>query len=183
MELGRIVKTFKSKKGNDVVIRYPCTDDLEAMMSFVNGLVEEETFLMINKKVTKKEEVKYLSESLKKIKEGKKIQLVVLVNGVYAGNCEIRRREKRQTHVGEIGIAIAKSFREEGIGSELMSALIEEGKKLGLRLLVLGCFENNPRALHVYEKLGFKRVGVVPGIFHYKGEYVGEVMFYLPLVT
>jgi len=182
MHFSRVIRTFTSKKGNKIVIRYPKPDDLDNMVTFVNGLVEEDTFLMLNKKITKKEESKYLNDSLNKIKIGKKIQIVALVNGKFAGNCEIRRRDKRQTHVGEIGVAVAAPYREEGIGSELLKTLIEEGKKLGLRLLVLGCFANNPRAIHVYEKLGFKRAGQIPGIYHYQGDYIGEELFYMHLV-
>ena len=181
MKQGQIVKIFKSKKGNNVVIRYPKSSDLDDMLKFVNDLVTEDTFLAIIKKITKKEEIKFLKKTLQKIKNRRKIFLVATVNGKYAGNCEIRRRERRQLHVGEIGIAIAKAYREEGIGTELIKSLIDEGKKLGLRLLVLGCFANNPRAIHVYESLGFKRAGLIPGVFNYKGEFIGENQFYLPL--
>ncbi|MEK7119576.1 MAG: GNAT family N-acetyltransferase, partial [Patescibacteria group bacterium] len=72
-------------------------------------------------------------------------------------------------------------YRQEGIGYQLLSTLIEEGKKAGLKLLILHCFENNDRALHLYEKLGFKRAGLVPGVYAYKGTFVGEVTLYLPL--
>lgn len=181
MKPGQIIKTFTSKKGNEVVIRYPKWEDLDDLVTFANNLVTEDTFIMLNKQITKDEESTWLSDTISKIEEGKKIHLVAVVNGKFAGNCEIRIRDKKQTHVGEIGISVASSFRQEGIGYQLLSKLIEEGKKKGLKLLILHCFENNDRALHLYEKMGFKRSGLVPGVYAHKGDYIGEVTLYLPL--
>jgi RimJ/RimL family protein N-acetyltransferase len=81
--------------------------------------------------------------------------------------------------VGEIGISVAAPYREEGIGTECMKALIGTAKQIGLKLLFLHCFENNPRAHHTYEKVGFVRAGSVPGMYSYKGDYLGEVTYYL----
>ena len=181
MKPEHIIKTFTSKKGNTVVIRYPKWEDLDKATRLANELVAENTFLMLSEKQTHEDEAKWLADSLLQIEQGKKIQLFVEVNDVYAGNCEIRIRDKRQSHVGEIGIALGKAYRDEGIGGELLSALIAEGKKAGLQLLILYCFETNDRALHLYEKLGFTRAGTVPGVYAYKGSFVGEVTLYLPI--
>ena len=182
MTPGQIIKTFKSKKGNDVIIRYPKWEDLDEATTLANELVKEEAHLMLSEKQTHEDEAKWLAESLVQIEQGKKIQLLVDVNDHYAGNAEIRVRDKRQSHVGEIGIALGKDFRDEGIGAELLTALIAEGKKAGLQLLILYCFQTNEQALHLYKKLGFTRSGIVPGIYAYKGDFVGEVTLYLPLV-
>ncbi len=181
MKPGQIIKTFKSKKGNKVVIRYPKWEDLDAVTKFVNDLIEEDTFLMLPEKQTHKSEASWMAKTFDDIENNKKIHIVAEVNDQYAGNCEIRIHDKRQTHVGDIGISIAKDYRDEGIGAELLAALIEEGKKAGLTLLILHCFETNDRALYLYEKLGFKRAGLVPGVYAYKGSYIGEVTLYLPL--
>lgn len=180
MTPGQIIKTFKNKKGNDVIIRYPKWEDLDAATALANKLVKEEAYLMLSEKQTRKDEAEWLSESFLQIEQGKKIQFFVDVNGHYAGNCEIRVRDKRQSHVGEIGIALGKDYRDEGIGAELLTTLIDEGKKAGLKLLILHCFETNDRALHLYEKLGFTRSGLVPGMYAYNGGFVGEVTLYLP---
>ncbi len=181
MTPGNIIKTFKSKKGQDVVIRYPKWEDLDDVLSFANNLVKEEAPLALSEVQTRAQEAKWMAESFEQIETGRKIKIVALVNGRYAGNCEIRVHDKRESHVGDIGIAIAHEFRDEGIGAELLSTLIEEGEKAGLRLLILHCFETNDRALHLYEKLGFVRAGLIPGMYAYKGAYVGEVTLYLPL--
>lgn len=181
MQPGHVIKSFKSKKGNEVIIRYPKWEDLDDVLAFANSLVEEEAPLALSEKQTRDDEAKWMAETFEKIETGKKIKLVATVNGKYAGNCEIRVHDKRESHVGDIGIALGYDFRDEGVGAELLASLIDEGKKAGLRLLILHCFDTNDRALHLYKKLGFTRSGLVPGMYHYKGGYVGEVTFYLPL--
>lgn len=39
----------------------------------------------------------------------------------------------------------------------MMKTLIEQGRAMGLKVLTLSAFENNKRAIHVYEKVGFKK--------------------------
>lgn len=182
MKPGQLVKTFTSKKGSNVVIRYLKENDLEDLLAYANGLISEDTYIALSgKKITNAQEKKYVSESLKKVNKDEKIHLVAFVNDKFASSAEVRRLDRRSTHVGEIGIAISKPFREEGIGTVLLQTLIDEAKKLGLTLLVLDCFECNNLALHVYQKLGFKKAGVLPGMFNYKNTFVGEVRMYLAI--
>lgn len=176
-------KTFVSKKGNKVVFRDLRPDDLSGMLSFANTLIAEDTFVELSgKRLTREEEEKTLKEALDQIKKGKKVWIVAEIHGKYSGSGELRIGSRRYAHGAEIGISLAKDYREEGIGTELLKTLIEEAKTLQLKLLTLNCFENNTRACHVYEKLGFKKAGIVPAAILYKNEYIGEVKFYLPLV-
>ena len=131
---------------------------------------------------TEEEEQQYVDSLISDMDAGKKIHLVVEVEGKYAGNAELRKLPHRKTHVGELGISLRKEFRENGIGTELLKTLIELGKERRLRLLVINVFETNHHALHIYQKLGFRRAGMVPGAIHFKNEYIGEVKMYLPLI-
>lgn len=183
MEFGKIVKTFKSKSGREVTFRYLSENDFEDSLAFANELIREDTFVgLCGKPLTRVEEKKWIQETLAAAKKGDTVHLIVLVEGRYAGNADIRRyRERRKKHVGNIGISLSAAYRDEGIGTQLIKTLIVEAKRMGLRLLTLGCFENNPRALHIYEKLGFKRTGIVPHAIFWKNSYVGEVLLYLSL--
>ena len=184
MKLGNTVKKFKSKKGKSVVVRYITWDDLDDILAFANSLIREDTFVMIHgKELSRDEEIDYLARSIKSVMKGKKIHLVILVDGKFAGNCEINQRRRRSKHVGDIGISIAKPFRDEGIGTELLKVLVEEGRKQKYKLLVLTLFDINRRARRVYEKLGFKSSGTTPGVYLYKEKYHGEITMYLPLAN
>jgi RimJ/RimL family protein N-acetyltransferase len=185
MEFGSVIKTFISKKGNTVVFRHLHPQDLDAMLSYINELIEEDTYIgMYGEKLTRAYEQEFLNESLKEIKEGVKRHIVVEVNGHYVGSAEVRAAHlRRKNHTADIGISLAKEFREEGIGTALMQVIIQEAKQMGLRILTLGCFENNPRALHLYERMGFITVGIVPEAIYFKGKYVGEVIMCLNIAN
>lgn len=182
MQAGKIVKTFTSKKGNQVVFRYPIKDDFEAVWGYACDLAEEDTTVELNEAPSREEEQTWFDEMLKDVTDGKKIHLQVLVSDTYAGSGEVRRGKYRRSHVGDVGLSLGAKYRGEGIGTELLGALIEEARGAGMRLLTLSCFETNDAALHVYEKLGFRKAGIIPGAIAYKGGFVGEVKLYLPLV-
>ena len=64
-------------------------------------------------------------------------------------------------HAAEIGIKICESsFQEKGLGRFVLSMLIRELFSGGYEKIILDTNKNNTRAQHVYEKLGFRRVGI-----------------------
>lgn len=182
MKSGTIIKTFISKKGNAVVFRSLRRKDLDGMLAYANALIREDTYIELSgKTLTREEEQKSLTDALLQIKEGKKIWIVVEINGVYSGSGEVRIGSRRHSHVGEIGISIAQQYRAEGIGTELLKTLVEQARVKKLRLLTLSCFEGNTAACYLYEKLGFQKGGVIPESILYKERYIGELKYYLPL--
>lgn len=68
----------------------------------------------------------------------------------------------RTRHAGEFGISIAKAFWGNGLGREMIEALIEWAeanpviRKLNLRVRV-----DNERAIRLYRSLGFVEEGVI----------------------
>jgi len=61
--LGQIVKKFVSKKGKEVVIRYPKWEDLEEFTRYINKLSKEDTFITFSgEEIKKEDEAKVLSE-------------------------------------------------------------------------------------------------------------------------
>lgn len=170
---------YQSKNGHTFIIRPMAAGDTRGLLAFANTLIAEDTFIMLSgKKMTLKEETAYVHEGLRLAKKNEKIRLVVTLGDSIVGSSEIRRLPRRQHHVGEVGISILKPYRGEGIGKTLMEIIVSEGKRLGLRMLMLHCFENNTVALALYNTFGFIRCGVLPQALHYRGNYVGEVTLY-----
>lgn len=57
----------------------------------------------------------------------------------------------------ELGIAITAKMQDRGYGSEAIPAMVRYGMdRLGLRRVWLKAFPFNARAIHVYEKCGFR---------------------------
>ena len=64
-----------------------------------------------------------------------------------------------------------------GYGTEAMRMMVDYGfRELKLHRISLGVFAFNPRAIRVYEKVGFKREGILRDILFYDGEYHDEIV-------
>ena len=83
---------------------------------------------------------------------------VVDTNDEVVGWCDIVTRESYPDTVGFIGLGLMPEYRDRGIGTLLMERAIEEARYAGFREIRLDCRESNERALHLYRKLGFRRV-------------------------
>lgn len=178
MKANAFIDTFSVNCGKTVTIRYPDWSDIDALVEFTNSLSREDTFVQISGEVfTKSDEINYLSENMKRIALDNMVQLFVFVDGKLVGNASIIRERYRMKHVGSLAIAIADGYREMGIGKRLLQDLIDQSEKqLKLKLLTLTCIETNERALHVYQSLGFTKVGCIPKAIFFKGNYVGHII-------
>ena len=79
--------------------------------------------------------------------------------------------------------AVKAGMRGCGIGEALVRHCIETGKACGFRVLQFNAVvASNTAAMRLYEKLGFVRLGTIPGGFLYKdGTYVDIVPHYYVL--
>ena len=74
--------------------------------------------------------------------------------GEYIGNIELM---DATAEAGELGIAITAAKQEKGYGTEAIQAFIRYSMdELGLKRIYLRTNPKNSRAIHVYEKCGFK---------------------------
>jgi ribosomal protein S18 acetylase RimI-like enzyme len=64
--------------------------------------------------------------------------------------------------IPEVSIAVLGDCRGQGIGTALLTTLLEEAAGAGFQALCLSVSADNP-ALHLYEKLGFAKVKLVEG--------------------
>lgn len=67
---------------------------------------------------------------------------------------------------------------DRGYGREAIRLLLRHAfETLNLNRVELGVFSNNPRAIHVYEQLGFVREGVRREWAYIGGRYVDELVY------
>lgn len=83
-------------------------------------------------------------------------------------------------HQANASYAVASAARGKRVGEALVSHSLATGAKLGYRLLIFNAVvASNTRAIALYEKLGFVRIGRVPGGFHLKdGSWSDTILFY-----
>lgn len=181
MTPGEIVYRGISDKGIGYILRYPKIEDLPDLLEYINELSREESFILFQgKQLTLEEEKEWLEGQLKKMEEGVGITLVVEIEGKVVGDAEVDMKANAEAHVGSFGIALAKEYRHQGIGRVFMEKIIEEAIKNleGLKIVILGVFEDNPIAKKIYEEFGFKEYGRLPkGLLH-RGEYISHIQMY-----
>mgnify|MGYP000238674027 CR=1 FL=1 len=160
---GEVIKRFR-KNGGNVVFRYLRRDDLHDALEHINLLVKERAFIGNQTIQTLEDEMKWISSSLKDMREGKGVTIVVEINGRFAGFGSAKKKpHDANRHVCIIGIAISKDFRGRGIGKELLETLAQQASDvLRCRLAELSYQEHNTIARRVYERCGFKEVGRIP---------------------
>lgn len=69
-------------------------------------------------------------------------------------------------HICNASYAVRRDSRGMGVGETLVRHCLAMGKELGFRIMQFNAVvASNARALRLYEKLGFVRLGVIPGGF------------------
>ncbi len=69
-------------------------------------------------------------------------------------------------HICNASYAVRKDIRGKHVGEILVRDCIEKGGELGFGILQFNAVvATNAPALHLYEKLGFQKLGVIPGGF------------------
>lgn len=83
-------------------------------------------------------------------------------------------------HICNASFAVKADTRGQNIGEKLVTHCMEKGKELGYRILQFNAVvAANEPALHLYEKLGFVKLGVIPGGFLMKdGTYQDIIPHY-----
>ncbi len=182
MKTGKIVRRFTAKNGRKVILRTPRWEDLDGLLGFINSLSEEDLdVLPERRKITRDEEAGWLGNYLAEIERKKALMVIAEINGKVIANSEVTSKRGANSHVGELGISILSGYRDLGIGTEMLKTLIQESKKIGLKVLVLHVFANNDRARRVYEKVGFKETGRIPKGIYRKNKYIDRVIMTLAL--
>ncbi len=85
-------------------------------------------------------------------------------------------------HRASVGITIAQAWRGQGIGRALMRQVIKWAKETeGITRLELEVLARNEVAVHLYERLGFEREGVIRRAIFRDGVYLEEYIMGLLL--
>ncbi len=91
--------------------------------------------------------------------------------------------EGRCGHIANASYAVDRACRGEHIGEKLVLDSIAKGKKHGFRLLQFNAVvASNVHARHLYERVGFRLLGTIPGGFLMKdGHYEDICIYYIEL--
>ena len=90
----------------------------------------------------------------------------------------------RCDHICNTSYAVKEGKRGLHIGEQLVKDSLKTGERLGFRILQFNAVvATNTHALHLYERLGFIQLGVIPQGFRMKdGHYEDIIPHYIKLV-
>lgn len=165
-------KTITLKDGRTAILRSPLPkQDAADMRQYLIDVAGETPFLGAypeeRESLTIEQEQGFLQRMLDA--EGE-LSLVAEVDGHLAGNCQVTFSSRlKMRHRGRIAIGLRRAYWNLGLGTAMMRELIDVARRReGVIQLELECIEGNSRARALYEKLGFRIVGVMPNAIRLK---------------
>ena len=86
-------------------------------------------------------------------------------------------------HICNASYAVSSFCRGQHIGEKLVKDCIQNAKRIGYRILQFNAVvETNIHARHLYERIGFSQLGVIPNGFRMKdGHYENICPYYIEL--
>lgn len=163
---------IKGDKVNLCVVRV----DEEAFEKYMTWMNDEDIVWRLgrnNRVLGFNEERKYIASDDEHPEH--RFNIVVAETDELIGNCDVRLDDMKNN--GCIGICIGEaSTHEKGYGTEVMQLLLKFCfDELHLHNVWLQANSENTRAIHVYEKVGFRTIGVEKEVQWVHGHYTDTV--------
>lgn len=146
-------------EGKKVRLRPLSMNDLDSIMEWVNDEEVTRTLLTGRYPMTREAEIKWLEEHT--ATDAKEVTFVIETrSGEYLGGISLFRFQAVE-RIAELGIVVGrKTAWGQGYGTEAMRLLVAYGfEQLNLHMIYLTVLADNPRASHIYEKVGFAHEG------------------------
>lgn len=173
-------KEVTLKDGRKCIIRNATGADAKDMLNYLRTSGGETEFILrypdeVDRDYTVENEAELLEGNLN---NPECFMLVAEVDGKIAGNCAISgsKRKRKTSHRAGFAIALTKEFWSNGIGTALATYALDIAEnQLGYTVIDLEVVSENKRAIGLYTKMGFKKIGERPMALKLdSGKYVSE---------
>lgn len=135
-----------------ITIRWASAKDARILHILQQSIYDEETFFVGDKAASEYQ----LRQHLRQLNRRRSLYLVALVDAMVVGYLELNRMHaKKLEHSALLTIAIAKQFRQQGIGRKLLHEAYRWCEQVGVIRLELEVRVNNSHAIKLYENEGF----------------------------
>ena len=86
----------------------------------------------------------------------------------------------RCAHIANASYAVDKSMRGNHIGKKLVEHSLLKAKELNFKILQFNAVvKSNKAAIHLYEELGFKKLGIIPNGYLKKDNSYEDIISYI----
>lgn len=132
---------------------------------------------------TRKDRIAQFGGWLKEIRNGDALFYVAEEKGRIVGFCFVRKAsvpDSELSHVGVMGVRVAKEFRGRGIGKKLIRYVLRISRKK-FEIIEVAILGINKRSKHIFGEFGFRTWGVAPGFVKRNRRYINLEYMYLKL--
>lgn len=167
------------KDGRIATLDFLREEDLPEIVDALNSVIRESVYLALYEEIVDMDlERKWYQDRT----NAGMSYLVARVDGEVVGGASIEPKIGKFAHTAVFGIFIEDGFRNIGMGTHLINAMIEIARQREFEILELSVFGSNKRAHHVYKKCGFEEVGKIKkGVKMLNGTYTDMIILVLPL--
>jgi putative acetyltransferase len=168
----KLLKTVTLKDGRKVLIRKFQTDDKEKFIEMYESLSAEAVRWGMPPYNRERLEKGWLS-NLQNL-----ISIVAFHNDKIVGHAQIFKfPHSRLKATGDLIVYLHQDFHNVGLGTAMLSKIIELAKKEGMHRIGLTVVAENKPAINLYKKFGFKTEGVKrDAYFGEDGKYYDEIV-------
>lgn len=169
---------MKLKNGLELTIVPAKKEDAQKLLEYLNVVGGEShnlTFGAGGLKIRAEDEAKFI-ESMENSNMSK--MFVAKIDGEIVGVSNIDSSPKvRLKHNAEIGVSVKKAYWHLGIASLMMKNLIGFAKANGTtKIIHLGVISDNERAIALYERFGFEKIGLYKNFLKVEDVYYDQIL-------
>lgn len=160
-DMKRYARKVTLRDGDSISIRALETEDEDALYDFFLHIPEDDRYFLRDD-VSSPEVV---HEWTKNLDHGRAIPLVATgAHRIVGQGAVVRRRGAARNHVAEIRLAVAPTWRNRGVGTELIRSLCDVASNAGFDAVLFELVEDGEAgAVQAAEEMGFVRVGRLEG--------------------
>jgi len=165
------------KNGEQVSIRQASMSDAGKLLEAINTYVPQSDYIpLLEEELSKsvKEKSDWINSFLK---HDNSLLLVAEYEDEIIGNIDLTGSSRKiMEHTGLIGMGILKEWRNSGLGTQLVSALIGWSKQHPvLELIWLQVYTENKLGIGLYKKMGFVENGIIKDFFKQDNRYLDNL--------
>ena len=157
-------QTVLLRDGSDLTLRSAVPEDACSLLACLQDTTAETPYLLREPgegSFTPEQERQFLQGVADSPRE---LMLLGFCDGELAGSCSLSAvgPYRRVAHRCEVAIALYRKFCGRGMGTAMMTALLDQAKAARYEQAELTVVADNRPAVALYERLGFVRCGTLP---------------------